>query len=115
VRGRPLWVAALAGAVWGFAGYAVLWGETPIVVHRPFVVSLPGTLLLAPIRIVLVGIRLVEERVADRSFDFSSNHTWIGALAVLTGAALALGLYVVARAAWRTVSRSRTATAGPAR
>jgi hypothetical protein len=115
VRGRPLWIAALAGAAWGFAGYAVLWGETPIVVHRPFVVSLPGTLLLAPIRIVLVGIRLVEERVADRSFDFSSNHVWIGGLAALVGAALGLGVYVVGRAAWRTVSRSGAAPAGPAR
>ncbi|HEX2025650.1 MAG TPA: hypothetical protein VHH92_04575 [Actinomycetota bacterium] len=115
MRVRPPWVAAMAGAAWGLAGYLLLWGATPIVVHRPFVVSLPGTLLLAPVRLVLVGIRLIEERVAHRSFDFSSNHSWIGVLAALVGAALAVVLYVVGRAVWRAVSRTRTATAGPAR
>jgi hypothetical protein len=108
-------VAAVVGAAWGYGGYALLWGATPIVVHRPFVLSLIGTLVLAPIRLVLAGIRVVEERIVHRSFDFSSNHEWIGALAAVAGAALALGLYLVGRIAWRALSRSRAAPAGPAR
>jgi hypothetical protein len=108
-------VAAVLGAAWGFGGYALLWGATPIVVHRPFVLSVLGTLLLAPIRIVLAGIRVVEERVVHRSFDFSSNHDWIGMVAAVTGAALALGLYLVGRIAWRALSPSRAANAGPER
>jgi hypothetical protein len=105
----------VVGAAWGYGGYALLWGATPIVVHRPFVLSLLGTLVLAPIRLVLAGIRVVEERVVHRTFDFSSNHEWIGVLAAVAGGALAVGLFLVGRIAWRGLSRSRTAMAGPTR
>jgi hypothetical protein len=106
-------VAALVGACWGLAGYAVLWGHTPLVVHRPFVVSIAGTVLLLPVRLVLWGIRLAEEHVAGRPFDFSRNDAWIGAVAAVIGAAITLVAFLAARGAWR-VSR-RPARAGPAR
>jgi hypothetical protein len=94
--------AAAIGAAWGAAGYAVLWGLTPIVVHRPFVVSFLGTVLLAPVRVVLFGIRIVEERIVDSPLDFSANHGWIGFLSAAVGAALVVGSFVVARWGRRT-------------
>jgi hypothetical protein len=97
--------AAAIGAAWGAAGYAVLWGLTPIVVHRPFVVSFVGTMLLAPVRVVLLGIRIVEERVVESPLDFSGNHGWIGLLAAAVGAALVVGTLEVARWGRRTLSR----------
>jgi hypothetical protein len=100
-RHRPLILAAALGAAWGLAGYAVLWGHTPIVVHRPFVVSTGGTVLLLPVRLVLWAIRLVEDNLADGPFDFSRNDGWIGALAAAVGAILAAGVFLLLR----TVSR----------
>jgi hypothetical protein len=82
-------VAAAVGAAWGLLGYALLWGHTPFVVHRPFVVSAPGTLLLLPVRIVLWGIHVVERSVGH-PFDFSQRNAWIGALAGLVGVAIAV-------------------------
>jgi hypothetical protein len=106
-------LAALAGAVWGLAGYALLWGYTPIVIQRPFVVSALGTALLLPVRIVLGMIRLVEDHLAGAPFDFSRNHGWIGALAGLVGASL-VGLAAVAfRAAHRATSARRAGTDPP--
>jgi hypothetical protein len=103
---RPA-VAAVAGAVWGLAGYALLWGYTPIVIQRPFVVSIPGTMLLLPVRIVLWGIRLVEDHIAAAPFDFSRNHGWIGALAGAVGAALVVVAFLTVRAALRARSAGR--------
>jgi hypothetical protein len=100
-------VGAAIGAAWGAAGYAVLWGFTPIVVHRPFVVSFLGTVLLAPVRVVLFGIRLVEERVVKSPLDFSTNHGWIGILSAAVGAALVVGSFVVARWGRRTLAARR--------
>lgn len=101
--------AAGLGALWGLFGYAVLWGHTPLTVHRPFVLSVLGTILLLPVRLVLLGIRLVEERVAGHPFDFSANHAWIGALAGVVGAAIAVVVVVAVRvtARMRTAVRSR--------
>jgi membrane associated rhomboid family serine protease len=98
-------VAAGLGAVWGLAGYALLWGHTPIVVHRPFVVSAVGTAVLLPVRLVLLGIRFVEEHVADGPFDFSGNNAWIGVLAAVVGAILVAAGFLLIRA----VSRRREA------
>ena len=92
-------VSAIAGAVWGFGGYALLWGHTPIIVHRSFVESLGGTLLLFPVRVVLWAIHGLE-RAAGAPFDFSSNNWWIGVAAGATGAALAVAVTGVVR--WGT-------------
>jgi hypothetical protein len=111
-RHRPVMVAAGLGAAWGLAGYALLWGHAPIVVHRPFVVSTVGTVLLLPIRLVLWAIRLVEEHLAGGPFDFSANNAWIGALAAAVGAVVVVAGFLMIRA----VSRRRgAASAGRAR
>jgi energy-converting hydrogenase Eha subunit A len=94
-------VAASLGALWGLLGYALLWGLTPVVVHRTFVVSFPGTVALLPVRIVLAGIRLVEERLFGRPLQLAENNEWIGILSAAVGAGIAsiafLGIRVVAR------------------
>ena len=101
----PGWaVAALSGALWGLVGYALLWGHTSVVIHRSFVVSPLGTLALLPIRLVLWAIHGVE-RLAGSPFDFSGNNAWIGALAGLAGAALAVLAFTVIRVTVRLLSR----------
>jgi hypothetical protein len=114
MAGRPARVGAAAGAVWGLAAYAVLWGHTSIVVHRPFVVSVLGTVLLLPVRTVLWVIRFVEARAAGSPFDFSGNHAWVGALSALAGAAIVVVGVVGVRWAVHAFGRPG-ATAGPAR
>jgi hypothetical protein len=109
----PVAVTAGLGALWGLGGYALLWGHTPVVITRSFVVSLPGTLLLLPIRLVLWGIRFVEDRVVDRSFDFSRSNAWIGGLAGLVGAALAVGTFLAARWVVRRIRARRAADVHP--
>ncbi|HEX2031332.1 MAG TPA: hypothetical protein VHL78_08040 [Actinomycetota bacterium] len=104
----PAGVGAAAGAVWGLAGYLVLWGHTPLVVHRPFVLSALGTVLLLPVRLVLWGIRVVEERVVGHPFDFSRSSEWIGLLAAAVGAGVAVAGVVAVRL---TLRRVRTAAA----
>ena len=106
VRSRlpAIGVAAAVGAAWGLLGYALLWGHTPFVVHRPFVVSLAGTILLLPVRVVLWGIRAAE-RSAGHAFDFSQRNAWIGALAGAVGAALAVGATAAVVALSRRVRR----------
>lgn len=84
----PLVAGAGSGLVWGVAAYALLWGHTSIVVHRSFVVSPIGTILLLPVRVVLWAIRAAEG-VAGRPFDLSTNHWWIGLAAGITGAIIA--------------------------
>jgi hypothetical protein len=101
----PFAVAGAVGAVWGLAGYALLWGYTAIVVHRSFVESAAGTVILLPIRVVLWSIHWVE-RAAGSPFDFSSNNWWIGALAGGVGAGLVAQLTWAGRAAARGI-RSR--------
>jgi hypothetical protein len=100
----PLAVAGVAGGVWGLLGYALLWGHTPFFIHRPFVVSLPGTLLLLPVRIVLWGIHVVEG-VAGHPFDFSRRNGWIGALAAAVGAGLAVAVAAAVRFGLRRIRR----------
>jgi len=102
----PSWlrVSAVLGAVWGVSGYALLWGHTPLVVHRPFVESMGGTLLLLPVRVVLWIIHGLE-RAAGAPFDFSSNNWWIGASAAAIGAATVVAVVWVVRRSARLVRR----------
>jgi hypothetical protein len=91
----PILVAAALGAAWGFAGYVLLWGYTPIVIQRPFVLSAIGTVLLLPVRIVLWAVHGLE-RAASHPFDFAENNWWIGVAAAIVGAAMvALVTWVV--------------------
>jgi hypothetical protein len=94
---RPVLLAAAVGGLWGLAGYTVLWGHTPLVIHRSFVVGGAGTVLLLPIRLVLWGIRFVEEHVAAGPFDFSGNNAWIGAVAAVVGATLVMTALLLVR------------------
>jgi hypothetical protein len=94
---RPVLLAGAVGGLWGLAGYAALWGHTPLVIHRSFVVSGAGTVLLLPIRLVLWGIRFVEEQVAAGPFDFSGNNAWIGAVAAVVGATLVMTAFLLVR------------------
>lgn len=104
-----LGLAGAAGAVWGLAGYAVLWGHTPLTVHRSFVVSAVGTVTLLPVRIVLWGIRVVEERLMGRPFSVASRNEWIGVVAAVVGAGMVALTWTVARAGVRRVRRHRPA------
>jgi hypothetical protein len=99
-------LAAGLGGFWGFVGYTILWEGAPIEVTRSFVVSLGGTLLLLPVRLVIWGIHLAE-RAAGRSFDLSRNHRWIAVVAALVGAALALAVFSVTRTSIRRLRLRR--------
>ncbi|HWC32961.1 MAG TPA: hypothetical protein VG709_07520 [Actinomycetota bacterium] len=88
----------------------MLWGYTPIVVHRSFVVSTGGTLVLLPVRAVLFAIRLVEEHVAGRSFDLSRSHGWIGLVAAAVGAAVVAAISLLVRSTARAVGARRRPT-----
>ncbi|MGH2661637.1 MAG: hypothetical protein ACRDH8_02275 [Actinomycetota bacterium] len=102
----PGWaVAVLVGAFWGLVGYALLWGHTPVVIHRSFVVSPLGTLALLPVRVVLWSIHAAEG-LAGSPFDFSRNNAWIGALSGVAGAAIAVLSYALGRTTARLFSRS---------
>ena len=109
---RPVLLAGAVGGLWGLAGYAVLWGHTPLIIHRSFVVSGAGTVLLFPIRLVLWGIRFVEEHVAAGPFDFSENNAWIGAAAAVVGATLVMTAFLLVREIGRRFV-PRPATPGP--
>jgi hypothetical protein len=102
-------MAAVLGAGWGLLGYALLWGLTPVFVHRTFVVSPVGTLVLLPVRTVLAGVRTVEERVVGRSFQLAENNGWIGLVSAAVGAGIAVLALVGIRAAFRLLrARRRT-------
>jgi hypothetical protein len=102
-RPHGVMVALVVGALWGMAGYLLLWGHTPVVVYRDFVVSPGGTLLLLPVRLVLATIRFVEEQVVEHPFEFAANNGWIGVAAATVGAALAVVAFVLVRAVFRRV------------
>ena len=99
-RRRPLLIAASLGAAWGLLAYLVLWGFTPLIVQRAFVVSPLGTLLLLPARTVLWLIHWAES-AAGRAFEFSNNHWWIGLAAGVVGAGIVAALALLIRLAVR--------------
>ena len=92
--------AAWIGALWGLAGYGVLWEGAPVTVSRPFVESAPGTLALLPSRVVIWAI-LAAERIAGRSFDLADAHAWIAPAAAAVGALIGAATAAAARAALR--------------
>jgi hypothetical protein len=106
---KPAVAATVAGAMWGVAGYAALWGYTPLTVHRSFVVSPLGTVLLLPVRVVLWAIRFLEERVVGHPFELASGHGWIGVAAAAVGAGVAAISFVVVGAVVRRVRAARAA------
>lgn len=95
-RVHPIMAAIAAGALWGALGYAVLWGLSPIVVGRRFVVSVVGTLLFLPVRLVLWGIRALEA-AAGRPFELADTNWWIGAAAAVIGALIAMAAALALR------------------
>ncbi|HEX6262667.1 MAG TPA: hypothetical protein VF097_07460 [Actinomycetota bacterium] len=99
-RVHPVMAAMAGGALWGAMGYAVLWGLSPIVVGRAFVVSAIGTILFLPVRLVLWVLRWVEGLVG-RPFEFAHSNWWIGALAAVVGAGIGIALTLTARTAFR--------------
>lgn len=99
-------IVATTGALWGAAGYAVLWGLTPFTVSRRFVLSSFGTIALLPVRLVLGSIRLAE-RVLDRTFFFADSNWWIGAIAAALGAGIATSAYLLGRYAIRRARAAR--------
>jgi hypothetical protein len=92
------WVAASAGlgGFWGLVGYTILWEGAPVQVNRAFVESAAGTLALLPVRLVIWSIHLAEE-LAGRTFDLSRSYLWIGFVASVVGAALAVAGFLLAR------------------
>jgi hypothetical protein len=88
----PAIIGAGAGALWGGFCYSVLWEGTPFTVDRPFVESVPGTLLLLPARLVLWAIHAAEV-LAGRTFDLA-DATWIFGLGSCV-AGLLLGVLIV--------------------
>jgi hypothetical protein len=105
------WVAASAGVggFWGLVGYTILWEGEPVQVNRAFVESAAGTLVLLPVRLVIWSIHLAEE-LAGRTFDLSRSYLWIGFVASIVGAALAVTAFLLARAIMARATR-----AGPPR
>jgi hypothetical protein len=103
-------MAAALGAAWGLAGYALLWGYTPLTIHRSFVVGPAGTILLLPVRAVLAAIRIVEERIAGHPFQLGEAHGWIGVVAAAIGAAIANVGYLAGRALVRRGPRRPAAS-----
>ena len=104
-RTSALLVAAGAGLIWGLAGYALLWGHTSIVIHRSFVVSPIGTILLLPVRVTLWAIHAAEG-LAGRPFDLSGNDWWIGLAAAAAGAGIVVAGTLLVRTIVRAVRGS---------
>lgn len=95
-RVHPVMAAMAGGAFWGAMGYAVLWGLSPIVVSRAFVLSVFGTALFLPVRLVLWALRWVEG-IVGRPFEFAHSNWWIGVAAALVGAAIGTVLALASR------------------
>lgn len=72
--GRARTAIAWVGALWGLAGYGVLWEGVPLTVSREFVEGTVGTLLLLPSRLVIWAI-LGVERLVGRPFDLAAART----------------------------------------
>ena len=106
-------ISAILGALWGSAAYALLWGQTSVQLTRPFVNSLPGLASLFPVRVVLFGIHLAEDRIVGHAFDFSRNNAWIGLLAAAVGTALLCLVVLLARAAVAATRSRRTVGISP--
>ena len=96
-----LWRPAATAASWLLLAFTVLWGYTSIQVTRPFVQSVPGSLVLLPVRTVLVAIHMVEDHLVERPFDLSANHDWIGFVSAAVGALITTAVYLLIRAATR--------------
>lgn len=96
-RVHPVMAAMAGGALWGAMGYAILWGLSPIVVERRFVVSLVGTVVFLPVRLVLWALRGIEG-LAGRPFEFAHSNWWIGAAAAVVGAGFGVGATMALRA-----------------
>jgi hypothetical protein len=103
----PFAAAAGLGALWGSFGYSVLWDGRPFSVTRRFVVSIHGTVVLLPVRIVLFAIHVVERQVAGHPFSFENDSWWIGLSAAITGALLVSVAVLVGRAGWHVTRRPR--------
>lgn len=99
-RVHPIMAAMAAGALWGGLGYAVLWGWSPIVASRRFVVSVIGIVVFLPVRLVLWGLRAAEA-IAGHPFEFAHSNWWIGVAAAAAGAATAVLATAAVRAALR--------------
>jgi hypothetical protein len=99
--------AAVLGSAWGLLGYALLWGLTPVFVHRTFVVSPLGTVVLLPVRTVLAGIRVVEERLVGRPFQLAESNEWIGLVSAVVGAGIAVLAFVGVRGTVRLIRARR--------
>ncbi len=102
-RATAAWALGF-GALWGALGYSVLWEGTPFQVDRAFVDSIPGTLLLLPVRLVLWTIRWTE-LLMDRTFALADNHLWIGVAASVVGALASVTVLLGARALRRRDER----------
>lgn len=100
---RPIRLAAAIGGIWGVMGYLILWGHTPFEAHHRFVASPLGTLVFLPVRAVLFSIRFVEQHIVRHGFEFQQNNWWIGAVATVLGATIAVLLWLVTHAAVRRV------------
>lgn len=88
VRIRASSVAGI-GAFWGLGCYGVLWEGVPVVVGRPFVESIVGTLVLLPARALLAAIHLGES-LSGRTLLLGDDHAWLAPPVALIGAAIAL-------------------------
>ncbi|HEX6207001.1 MAG TPA: hypothetical protein VF058_01450 [Actinomycetota bacterium] len=103
---HPVLAAMAGGALWGAMGYAILWGLSPIVVQRRFVVSAIGTIAFLPVRLVLWTLRWIES-IEGRPFEFAHSSWWIGALAAVVGAGIGIALALTARTAIRRLRPTR--------
>lgn len=109
---RAVLIGGVAGGVWGFAGYFILWGFTAITVTRSFVLSPMGWTAFFPVRIVLLSIRQAE-RAAGRPFELAASNRFIGVLAALLGAGIGAAAAWVTLFAIRRTRHARVAAAPP--
>jgi len=94
-------------------GYSALWENVPFAPSRGFVVSVHGTLVLLPVRIVLGAIHFVEAHMAGHPFSFTDNTWWIGALAAAVGSAILVLALLAVRTGMAVARRARSARPRP--